>query len=245
MELKSLFRGKKNAEAAEPVTKEQPAEVMTEEKEDKDFWAINPELPVDILADYSDMLFSGKLEEYSREELVIGRIAGEMSFPVLDAGTRVLVRGYDTRMEPFSLRATVKKSTLTECEVHDLQLVVHSQRRKSVRYPLSPPADIYALTDTRLNDPQKCRLLNISTGGACIISVYSYDLGDTLKLRVKLIEKGGHTSSYPCQVVRVVLRPDGQYEYGLLFAQLKQEKMADLLRDIKTIQEEARRRVKA
>lgn len=208
-------------------------------------WTINPEMPVEVLSNYSDVLFSGKLATGDRERLTVAKIAGEPDFPTLEAGTAVLVRGYDANMEPLSLWAKVESSSAAECVTGGLEPVIYDNRRKSVRYSLTPPANIYAVDDVRLNEPQRCRLVNISTGGACVISVFAYELEQILRLRVKLVESGGRISTYQCKVVRAIQRPDGQFEYGLLFDPLQQHTLDDLMHDIKTAQEEAKRRIKA
>lgn len=238
MGIGSLFKAKAQKNDGAP---ENPPTVGTGENAR----TINPEMPVEVWANYSDMLFSGKLAECSEERLTVAKIAGEPAFSRLNVGDAVLVRGYDAKMEPFSLWAKVESSFTTECVMGALEPVVYDDRRKSVRYPLTPPAKIHAMDDTRLNEPQRCRLVNISTGGACIISVFAYELEQTLKLRVKLVESSEHISSYQCKVVRVTQRPDGQFEYGLLFAPLQQQTLDDLMQDIKTIHAEARRRVMA
>ena len=218
-------------------------EESPKKQEDPWFPVFNPEMPVDVLATYSTILLSGRLESASPEALVIERIPGEISFPVQETGAPVMVRGYDNQMEPFTLQGIITKSSLTECVVSHLELVPHDNMRKSVRYPLSPPATIYAMEDTLLNKPQECKLLNISTGGACISSSFAYNMGDTLRLRVELIKNAGITS-YHCLVVRVTEKPGELYEYGLLFEQLNKSKLNDLLRDIETIQSETRKRLK-
>ena len=148
-------------------------------------------------------------------------------------------------MEPFSASAVVVTSSRTECVLGDLDFDFCANGRRSVRYPLSPPAHIYAMEDRSLQKPQECKLLDISVSGACIVSSYDYAVGDLVRLRVELVKGGGYTS-YHSEVVRMRTLPNGGgKEYGLLFAQLDKRKMAELLRDIETIQNEAKKRVNA
>lgn len=239
--LKSLFKGPAPEETkglSEKIEEDLQESVQASHP------AFDPEMPVDVMENYSTVLLSGKLAGTGYESLTIERIAGKMSFTILKPGTSVLVRGYDSEMEPFTLRAVVTNSTLTECSVGRLEPLAHENNRKSVRYPLSPPASIYAIEDTAFHTPQECQLMNISTGGACIVSTYAYEMGQPLRLRVELIKGGGHTS-YQSQVVRITPQEGGGFAYGLLFAQLDKRKMNELQRDIDTIQAEARRRVRA
>ncbi len=243
--LKSLHKKDSSASAAA----ERPVEQTEPEREEAQAMGpapleFNREMPVDVLADYRCVALSGKLAVCSRGLMTIERIAGEVSFPILEAGTAVLLRGYDGQLEPQMLQAVVMRSSLTECTVGSLEPVFHSNQRQSARYPLSPPANIYAIEGTPLHEPQGCRLLNISTGGACIASDFAYEMEQKLRLRVELVKGAGHTS-YHCQVVRVSPQEDGSFEYGLLFEQLNKNKMYDLLRDIETIQDKTKRRIKA
>ncbi len=204
--------------------------------------AFNPEMPVDILADFNTPLLSGRLASFGQESLAVERIAGEMSLPVQQTGTPVFMRGYNTRMEPAILRGVIAKSSLIECVVDHLEPVPYDNQRKSVRYPLSPPASIYVMDDTWLDKPQQCQLLNISTGGACISSTFRYELGQTLRLEVELLKSSGGTACR-CQVVRMTKHKNDLFEYGLLFARLNRRTMNELKRDIAALQQAAKNRL--
>ena len=204
--------------------------------------AFNPEMPVDILADFNTLLLSGRLASFGQESLAVERIADEMSLPVQQAGAPVFVRGYNARMEPAILRGVVARSSLIECVVDHLEPVPYDNQRKSVRYPLSPPASVYVMDDTRPGEPQQCQLLNISTSGACISSAFRYELDQTLCLNVELLKGSGGTAC-PCQVVRMTKHENGLFKYGLLFARLDRRTMNELKRDIAAIQEAAKNRL--
>ncbi len=204
--------------------------------------AFDPGMPIEIMQDYDTVLIYGKLGRINAMELVVDRIPGVMSFPVLEAGSTVRVRGYDDEVNPILMEAKVVRSSVVECVLGDWLIQSYENLRKSIRYPLSPPADIYAMEDTRLNSPETCQLINISTGGACITSKHAYAMGEALRLRVELIKNAGHTS-YQCQVVRIIPRRDGSFEYGLLFAQLDKKKMGELLRDIESIQRDTQKKL--
>lgn len=213
-----------------------------QERDGTRFPSFTQEMPVDVMANYSTVILSGRLESVSQNALSVERIPGERIFPVREAGAPVLVRGYDSQMEPFTLRGIITKSSMTRCVVSHLEIIRHDNMRKSVRYPLSPPTTAYTLEDPPSDALQECRLMNISTGGACIASSFPYSKGQALELRVELIPNAGHTS-YHCQVVRVSGVPEGGFEYGLLFDQLDKNQLNALLRDIETIQAEAKRRI--
>ena len=204
--------------------------------------AFNAGVPIEIMSDYDTVLIRGKLDRINAAEMVVERIPGAMSFAILEVGSTVLVRGYNNAMSPIILEAKVVKSSVIECVLSDWLVNFYDNQRRSIRYPVDLPAEIYLPEDTRLNAPQKCRLVNISTGGASISSEYVYEMGQALRLRVELVENSGH-SSYQCQVVRVISRKDDQFEYGLLFAQLDRKKMNELTRDIESIQQDTKKKL--
>lgn len=204
--------------------------------------AFNQEMPVDVMGNYSSIILSGRLESAEQGSLTIERIPNERLFPVQSSGSPVLVRGYDVRMEPFTLRGIITKSSMTRCVVSHLEVIRHDNMRKSIRYPLSPPTTVYVLEEPATDVSHACRLMNISTGGACISSSHIFYVGQLLNLQVELIKDAGHIA-YRCKVVRAVDLPDGSHEYGLFFDQLDKSQMNALLRDIEIVQAEAKRRI--
>lgn len=235
--IKSVLR---RSDPPEVEFDEQPLPEETASK--ADIPAFNRGMPIEILKDFDTVLFSGRLSSISATELTIERIPGEMSFPFCEAGSEVLIRGYDIKVNPIILSAKIVRSSLIECVLGDWQASNYDNHRKGTRYPLDTPADIFALDDTRLSRPQPCQVVNISTGGACILSERSYKMGQTLRLWVEITEKSGH-SAYLCQVVRITQRKEDLYEYGLLFAQLDTKKINNLMRDIQDIQKDTEKKL--
>jgi len=220
-------------------------EDQAEEEEDEpelDMPDFNRGMPVEVLRDFETVLFAGRLGRVTLGELTIERIPGEISLVALEAGSPVLVRGYDGRMNPIILCARVIRSSVVECVIGDIEIDRYANQRKDTRYPLSVSANAYLMRDTLLDNPQPCQVLNISPSGAYIVSEYVYPVGQDLRLRVELVENSGFTS-YCSQVVRVAPRQDGAFEYGLLFAQLDKRKLKDLMRDIEDIQKETERKM--
>lgn len=213
-----------------------------QERTHEAFPAFSKEMPVDVMGNYSTIILSGRLDIAEEGTLVIERIPEERLFSVQTAGSRVMVRGYDERMEPFTIRGIVTKSSMTRCVISHLELIHHDNMRKSIRYPLSPPTTVYALEEPATDETYECRLMNISTGGACISTTHTFSVGQILNLQVELIEHSGYIA-YRCKVVRTANLPDGTFEYGLYFDQLDKIQTNALLRDIEIIQAAAKRRV--
>lgn len=204
--------------------------------------AFSKNVPLDLLLEDNTALLSGKLTAFSQQELTIRRIPGTIDFPILEPGTRVKVRGYNEALEPYNVRAVVALSNMIECKVRELELIPYDNQRSSFRQVLNVPAAFYAMEDTYLNMPQECRILDISTGGARVASSYRYTEGDVLRLRGELVKGSGYMS-FTCKVVRVTPGGNGGFEYGVLFAQLKQRQITDLTNDIRQIQKDTQRKL--
>ena len=136
----------------------------------------------------------------------------------------------------------IKSDEVLLYRVRDLELIPYDNHRSSFRQVLNVPAAFYTIEDTYLNMPQECRILDISTGGARVASSYRYGEGDVLRLRGELVKGSGYMS-FTCKVVRVAPAGSGGFEYGVLFAQLKQRQISDLTNDIRQIQKETQRKL--
>lgn len=86
-----------------------------------------------------------------------------------------------------------------------------------------------------------CRLLNISIGGACIGSEFRYHEGDKFLLKVKLLADRPESAMFS-QVMRVIERGEGKYEYGCRFLELTEEDQERITQNIFAAQREQRRR---
>ena len=87
--------------------------------------------------------------------------------------------------------------------------------------------------------PEECRLLNISVGGACIGSGTRHDVGDKFLLWMKLTP-----SSEPiqvvCQILRIIERRYGSFEYGCRFLGLSGAEEERILQAIFEMQRQGR-----
>lgn len=86
-----------------------------------------------------------------------------------------------------------------------------------------------------------CRLLNISIGGACIGSGSRYHEGDKFLLKVKLLADRPESAMFS-QVMRVIERGEGKFEYGCRFLELTEEDQERITQNIFAAQREQRRR---
>lgn len=201
------------------------------------FPRINEGMPLELAAGRGDPLLSGRMTQFSKETLTLERIPGTLSFPLLETGLPITVRGYDSGMEPVNLSGSVVESTRVRCVIGELALVPYQNQRKNSRQPIDIPANFYALSDRHMAKPQKCRVTDISAGGARVISRSAYSVGEALRLRLELVKGEGYTS-YWGEIVRAEAAGDGNFEYGFLFEQLNRRQIDALTRDIQRIQRE-------
>ncbi len=107
-------------------------------------------------------------------------------------------------------------------------------------FRLSTNLDATATMFSGLHMGEKpCKLLNISVGGACIGSDLRYHEGDKFLLKVKLLD-GRPESAMFSQVVRVIEKEGGKFEYGCQFLELTEEDQGKITQNIFAVQRQRR-----
>lgn len=86
-----------------------------------------------------------------------------------------------------------------------------------------------------------CKLLNISVGGASVSSEYRYHEGDKFLLKVRLLEDRPESVMFS-QIVRVVEKDEGKFEYGCRFLELTEVDQERITRNIFAAQRQKRGR---
>lgn len=191
-----------------------------------DFPEICNEMPIEVVEKTGRMLNTGLITEHSGKEISMGRMPGGLSFKICQPGSTVYIRGCDNKMSQFYLRSTVVESTRTLMKLADLEPEVHDNHRDAFRLAVNVPISIFFFNDERCERPEKCTLVNISTGGCCIQSEYLHGEGEVLRLKVKLEDYVA--MDFIGEVIRVVECAPNEFRYGILFAQLKKEEINSL-----------------
>lgn len=86
-----------------------------------------------------------------------------------------------------------------------------------------------------------CKLLNISVGGASVSSEYRYHKGDKFLLKVRLLEDRPESVMFS-QIVRVVEKDEGKFEYGCRFLELTEANQEQITQNIFAAQRQKRGR---
>ncbi|WP_295761503.1 PilZ domain-containing protein [uncultured Oscillibacter sp.] len=192
------------------------------------------EMPIEILDEGGQVLNTGLITERKGREIAMGRHPGGLSFKICEPGSTVFVRGCDNRMVQFYLRATVVESSRILMRLKDLAPEVRENQRDAFRLAVNAPISICYVNDERFERPEQCTLVDISTGGCCIVSEYLHGEGEVLRLRVKLEDYVA--MDFVGEVIRVVDCGKDGFRCGILFAQLKKEEVEALTKMLFNLQ---------
>ena len=201
---------------------------------------LNPDMPITVFHpdNLFDAMMSGRLGETSPGKLCIECTLRGRSFQVLDEGMAVVVHGYDKDTSPMVIDATVVHSNSVELVVGDCSVKSLKDNRRVPRLPIDMPGSVYLPNDKNRSKPIDCRVVDISTSGACIISEFAFCVGDMVRLHAELI-KGSGAVTYPCEVMRITPLPDGIHSaVGLLFHKFDGWKVKELQLDLEAIRED-------
>lgn len=195
---------------------------------------LNVGMAVEVMEESGQSLNSGLITEYKDREVTIGRKPGALSFKLSEIGSTLFIRGCDSRMTQFYLRARVLESTRTTIKLGELEPEVRDNHRGNFRLAINAPISIYYLNDERMERPEKCILVDISTEGCCIQSEYLHGEGEVLHLKVKLDEYVA--MDFIGEVIRVNDCGANGFRCGILFAQLKKDEIENLTKMLFNIQ---------
>lgn len=195
---------------------------------------LNVGMSVEIMEESGQALNSGLITEYKDREVTIGRKPGALSFKISEVGSTLFIRGCDNKMTQFYLRAKVLESTRTQIKLGDLEPEIRDNKRRNFRLAVNVPISIYYLNDERMERPEQCVLVDISTEGCCIQSEYLHGEGEVLHLKVKLDEYVA--MDFVGEVIRVNDCGPNGFRCGILFAQLKKDEIETLTKMLFNIQ---------
>nr|WP_325183417.1 PilZ domain-containing protein [uncultured Oscillibacter sp.] len=195
---------------------------------------LNVGMPVEVMEESGHLLNAGLITECKDREATIGRKPGSLSFKISEIGSTLFLRGCDNKMTQFYLRARVAESTRTMTKLVDLEPEIRDNKRRNFRLAVNVPISIYYLNDERMERPEQCILVDISTEGCCIQSEYLHGEGEVLHLKIKLDEYVA--MDFVGEVIRVNDCGPGGFRCGILFAQLKKDEIESLTKMLFNIQ---------
>ena len=190
-------------------------------------------MSLDVIRD-GRLVLSGKLTSHTADTLTLERLPGWLSFEVMPEGEEVSVRGYNSRMEQFNMTAKIQDSSRVLCKLTDLQASTVENQRLSFRIPTNTPAWLYRREDEKCLRAENCTLVDVSTGGCCIESDYVHEEEEVLRIKIKLEDY--QPMLLLGQIIRASTHNGGQYRYGILFAQPREDELTSLTRTLYNIQ---------
>lgn len=160
----------------------------------------------------------------------------------LEGPLHVRIRGYHDHLR----KAVYMEGDITPQPRHIWQ-VEHfivsrvGNERAFFRLDTDLPASVTKFSG-RNSGERPCQMLNISVGGARIVSDCQYWEDDKLLLTVKLLEDRDPSVMF-CKVLRVIEKEEG-YEYGLQFLELNEADQDKITENIFTAQRKVRKTAK-
>ena len=152
---------------------------------------------------------------------------------------RVKIRGYSDRdRKAVYMEGVITPASKNIWTVEELTLCSTGNDRAFFRLTTNLEATATMFSGLAMGE-KPCRLLNISVGGASLSSEFRYHQGDKFLLKVKLLEDRPVSAIFS-QVVRVIEKEDGKFEYGCQFLELTEEEQDKITQNIFAVQRQKR-----
>lgn len=151
------------------------------------------------------------------------------------------IRGYsDYERKAVCMEGVITPSSKHIWKVDELTVVRIGNDRAFFRLETNLDATITMFSGLTMGE-KPCKLLNISIGGASVSSEYRYHEEDKFLLKVRLLEDRPESVMY-AQIVRVIEKDEGKYEYGCRFLGLTEADQEQITQNIFAAQRQKRGR---
>jgi len=232
--LSSLFK-KSGRDDEEEEEEEEAEEVDSEqEKGPPGFPTLTEGMTLSVTLQNGQPLLSGQLASFTNTSMSLERSPGQFSFATCGIGTTVYIKGYNQESVPIDLKGTVEESSRILLRINHVKVVPRDEQRANFRLPIDAAVTLYYEEDEHMQNPEQCKLVNLSTGGACIQSEYIHGEGEVLRLKIQLEDYAPMT--FLGEIIRVEEPSHGVFRYGFLFAKLNQNENTALTRMLFNIQ---------
>ena len=151
------------------------------------------------------------------------------------------IRGYsDYERKAVYMEGIITPGPKLIWQVEELTIVRVGNDRAFFRLTTNLDATATMFSGLAMGE-KPCKLLNISVGGASVSSEYRYHEGDKFLLKVRLLEDRPESVMFS-QIVRVVEKDEGKFEYGCRFLELTEVDQEQITRNIFAAQRQKRGR---
>ena len=231
MRLFNLF-GKKN-EKQPP--KESGQKNAAEERE------IYSGMRVEVTDQSDNMLFVAKLQGLRGDQAELHQYSESAIDREEEEPLPVKIRGYnDHNRKAVYMEGVITPKPQNIWSVAELNVCKVGNDRAFFRLETNLEASATMFTGLEMGE-KPCRLLNISVGGASISSEHRYHEGDKFLLKVRLLEDRPESAMF-AQVVRVIEKDGGRFEYGCRFIELTEPDQERITQNIFAVQRQKRKR---
>lgn len=228
MGLLDIFR---KAPQKDPGTKPAP-------QEDSGAPSIYSGMRVEVTTASGHLLFAAKMMELHGHvaqlyQYTEADIPGDMEL------IYVRIRGYnDHERKAVYMEGTISPKPQHVWEVTNLAVIRSGNDRAFFRLDTNLDATITIFRGLGAGE-KPCKLLNISVGGACVGTDYVFHMHDKFLLKVKLLEDRD-TSVMFCEVLRIIEKEEGRFEYGCQFLELNEAEKEKITQNIFDVQRRKR-----
>lgn len=191
---------------------------------------------VEVQTMENHLLFVGRLKVLDGGVLEIRRDTGD-PLPQALYNSKVKLRGFQSNSQPFCITGTVGKSSRDFWQIENLQVLQNRENRGFFRQATDLDARVMPSGHYRGagREVTECKVLDVSAGGARVLSRNVYLEGDRFQLEAELLPDE-RPFTVVCRVLRVTPRKGFKYEYGCKFEGLSEQEQQRLLRAVFTIQ---------
>lgn len=208
--------------------KKQPPEVKKEDDGDK--LGIYSGMRVEVAALDGRVLFVAKLMALHGDQAELHQYS-EAAMPQREEPLQVKIRGYSDRdRKAVHMEGAITPLPQEKWAVAGLKLSRVSNDRAFFRLDTNIDASAVMFGGLATGEAP-CTLLNISVGGARIASKSRYHEGDKFLLKVRLLADRPESAMYS-QVVRVIEKDGGGFEYGCRFLELTEADQEQITQNI-------------
>lgn len=193
-------------------------------------------MKVEVLTMENHLIFVGRMEAVGKGVLRLRRETRD-PLPQVLYNSKIKLRGFRRDSQPLFLCGTVRENTRDFWQLENVELLQDRENRNFFRQSTD--------LDARLGpngrhrgagwETADCKVLDISAGGARILTKNQYQEGDLFQLEVVLLPTE-LPFAFTCQVLRVVPKGGSRYEYGCKFEALEEKERQRLLQTIFKIQ---------
>ena len=191
---------------------------------------------VEVLTMENHLLFVGRMKVLGGGVLELRRDTGD-PLPQALYNSKVKLRGFQRNSQPFCMNGTVGKSSRDFWQIENLEVLQNRENRGFFRQNTDLDARVMPSGHYRGmgREMAECKVLDVSAGGARVLSRNVYMEGDRFQLEAELLPDE-RPFSVVCRVLRITPKKGFKYEYGCKFEGLSEQEQQRLLRAGFTIQ---------